>query len=59
MEKMRVGPSESSFRRRLQTAHCCCGRKSVVVSEWVNDADVPHYGRCWGDERKRTADDVS
>src|ERR1017187_4771858 len=34
--KMRVGPSKSPSRRRLQTAHCCCGRKSVVVSEWVN-----------------------
>ena len=26
--KMRVGPSESPFRRRLQTAHCCCVQKT-------------------------------
>jgi IS605 OrfB family transposase len=36
--KMGVGPSESPFRRRLQTAHCCDGRKSMVVSEWVKYA---------------------
>ena len=32
--KMRVGPSESPFRRRLQTAHCCCVQKTLVVNEW-------------------------
>jgi hypothetical protein len=32
--KMRVGPSEPSFRGRLQTNHGCCVRKIVVVSEW-------------------------
>ena len=26
--KMRVGPSESPFRRRLQTTHCCCAQKT-------------------------------
>ena len=26
--KMRVGPSESPFRGRLQTAHCCCVQKA-------------------------------
>jgi hypothetical protein len=26
--KMRVGPSEPPFRRRLQTAHCCCVQKA-------------------------------
>jgi transposase len=36
--KMRAGPSESPFGRRLQTAHCCDGRKSMVVSEWVKRA---------------------
>jgi hypothetical protein len=23
-QEMRVGPSESPYRRRLQTAYCCC-----------------------------------
>lgn len=36
--KMRVGPSEPPFRRRLQTAHCCCVLRGVVVSEWETAA---------------------
>ena len=33
--KMRVvGPSQSPFRRRLQTAHCCRVQKTLVVNEW-------------------------
>jgi hypothetical protein len=40
--KMREGPSEPPFRRRLQTTHCCCVRKGVVVSEWGKGASESH-----------------
>jgi hypothetical protein len=32
VSEMRVGPSESACRRRLQTASSCCARKGRVVS---------------------------
>ena len=32
VRKMKVGPSESSYRRRLQTAMSCCKSKAVVVN---------------------------
>jgi hypothetical protein len=35
VRKMKVGPSESPCRRRLQTAISCCGPKAAVVNVMV------------------------
>ena len=55
-QEMRVGPSKSAYRSRLQTASSCMGK--VVSVEGKGTAKTVS-GEVQGDERKRTTDEVS
>jgi len=35
VQKMKVGPSESSYRRRLQTAMSCCSQELWWWTSWL------------------------
>ena len=52
VRKMKVGPSESPCRRRLQTAMSCFVRKGAVVNVMVKRRGLTASSGVQGDERK-------
>jgi hypothetical protein len=52
IRKMRVGPSESPCRGRLQTATSCCSRTAVVVNVVAKKHGSTMSGESERDERK-------
>src|SRR6266852_542722 len=59
VRKMKVGPSESPCRRRLQTAISCFGPKTAVVNVMVKRRDKITSCVDKRDECKRSSEEAS